>query len=407
MRVALAADGTRGDVHPLLALGEGFRRLGHDVRVCAPPNFREDAESRGLEFASVGRSTREFLKGCAGVVTGGGLGILRETRSFAREALAAQLEAVPEQSRGSDLIVAAGVQAGARVAADLHRIPYRFVAYCPALIPSPDLTPVSLPTRPLPRWINRVAWRATALMFDQLMLRMINDRLAQGGQAPARHAIDYVLGEHPVLAADRELAPAAETSRVPIEQIPCLHPFDGPPLPEKLERFLDSGPPPVFLGFGSMTDPDPAATTRELLEGVGAAGLRAVISKGWAGLADGALPDGVFATGPVAHARLFPRMAAVVHHGGAGTTTMAARAGVPQVLVPHLLDQFYWASRVSALGIGPPHLPRNRLTGTRLAEILTSIRDNEVLHDRADEIGRRLREGLEQAPDPATRLLPR
>jgi len=211
----------------------------------------------------------------------------------------------------------------------------------------------------------------------------------------------FVLGKRPILAADAELAPAPLESAVGIERIPCLHPFAGPPLPEKLQHFLETGPPPVFLGFGSMTDPDPVGSTDLLLEAVRRAGVRAVISRGWAGLAEGALPDGVFATGPVAHAHLFPRMAAVVHHGGAGTTTMAARAGVPQVVIPHVLDQHYWAFHVARLGLGPPRIPRRRLTAAALAETLIAVADNEILRDRTAEFGDRLRHWVAAAPDPA------
>jgi len=121
----------------------------------------------------------------------------------------------------------------------------------------------------------------------------------------------------------------------------CLHPFEPGPLPEKLEAFLDAGEPPVYVGFGSMTDPDPAAATRVVLEAVARAGVRAVLSRGWAGLGGVPLPSEVMEIGPVSHASLFARVAAVVHHGGAGTTTTAARAGAPQILVPHILDQFH------------------------------------------------------------------
>jgi UDP:flavonoid glycosyltransferase YjiC (YdhE family) len=405
MRIALAAEGSRGDVHPLLALGERFLRLGHDVLVCAPPNFRAVTEERGMEFAPVGRDTRELLIECAGAVTAGGFRLIRETEYLLRDSIARQLERVPELARGSDLIIGAGVQVGARVAADLHAIPYRFVAYCPALLPSPELTPAVIPTRPLPRWINRPAWGFTKLLFNHLMLRSINERLANAGAAPAKSAIEYVLAERPVLAADAELAPAPAECPHAIEQIPCLHPLDGPALPEKLEAFLDRGPPPVYLGFGSMTDPDPEATTRQVLAAVTAAGVRAVIAQGWAGLARGPLPEGVFAAGPVAHARLFPRTAAVIHHGGAGTTTTAARAGVPQIVIPHLLDQFYWSSRVTQLGLGPPPVPRHRLTAVHLAEVLTATFDNDVLRDRTREVGERLRARARAAPDPAGVLL--
>ena len=151
-----------------------------------------------------------------------------------------------------------------------------------------------------------------------------------------------------------------------------------------------------------MTDPVPARTTRAVLGALARLSLRGVISQGWAGLGDGALPDGVMVVGAVSHPRLFPRMAAIVHHGGAGTTTTAARAGVPQIIVPHLLDQHYWAGRVCALGLGPPPIPRGRLDADRLAAALRETLDNEILAERAQELGRRLCEEARAAPDPAS-----
>jgi vancomycin aglycone glucosyltransferase len=192
--------------------------------------------------------------------------------------------------------------------------------------------------------------------------------------------------------------------RVP--QIGYLADFDTPPLPEKLDAFLASGPPPVYFGFGSMTDARPGETTGTLLEAARRAGFRALISQGWAGLADGPLPSEAMSVGPVSHARLFPRVAAVVHHGGAGTTTAAARAGVPQLVVPHLVDQYYWQERVLALGLGPRAPRRRKLQVESLAAALSACRDNEVLVDRASEIGRRMREALAPEADVQTVLAP-
>ena len=108
--------------------------------------------------------------------------------------------------------------------------------------------------------------------------------------------------------------------------------------------------------------------------------------------------------GGVSHERLFPRLAAIVHHGGAGTTTAAARAGVPQLVVPHLVDQYYWAERVAGLGLGPRGLARATLTADRLADTLAAFRDNDVLHQRASEIGAHLRAELTPEQD-AKRIL--
>jgi len=140
-----------------------------------------------------------------------------------------------------------------------------------------------------------------------------------------------------------------------------------------------------------MTDPAPGATTALLLDAIASLGCRALLARGWAGLAEGPLPEGVMAVGSVSHAALFPRVAAVVHHGGAGTTTTAARAGAPQLILAHVLDQFYWAKRVEELGLGPPALPRRRLTARSLARALALLLDNEVVTERARELGARLR----------------
>ena len=401
MRIALAVEGTRGDVYPMIALAEALAGSGHVVRVCAPPDFRAPVEERGWEFRSVGGSVRETLAAESEALTRGGLALLRASDRYARDSLAAQFAALPAATEGVDWILAAGVQFAARTAAELHGVPFRYVAYCPVLLPSGDYPPPVVPSQMLPAWANRGLWQLMIVAWNRFLGPHVNRERAALDLAPVADIHRHVLSARPVLAADAELAPWPRDGSVEVEQVPCLHPISGPPLPPKLESFLNAGSPPVYLGFGSMTDPRPQATTRALLEAVSALGRRALISRGWAGLGDGPLPEGVFAVGSVSHARLFPRVAAVVHHGGAGTTTTAARAGVPQLVVPHVLDQFYWARRVSRLGLGPPPLPRVRLTAQRLAATLDSMLDNEVLTDRARELGGRLRDAHAAAPDPA------
>ena len=153
-----------------------------------------------------------------------------------------------------------------------------------------------------------------------------------------------------------------------------------------------------------MPDPDPAATTEVLLAAVEAAGCRALVSEGWAGLGQAALPESVMSVGSVSHWRLFPRCAAVVHHGGAGTTTTAARAGVPQVVVAHGADQFYWGERVRSLGVGPGPIARRRLRARSLAGLLRAIAGNEWLAGRAADLASELRTQIAALPRPADLL---
>ena len=403
MRIALAAEGTRGDVHPLLALGASLLARGHEVQLLAPPDFASEAQDRGLQFHPVGASVRAYMTAHAHALIGGPLRALREGTRYLKNCIEAQFKCLPELVQGVDRIIGAGVQMATPSVAELHAIPYRYVVYCPALLPSDEHPPILVPAQSMPRWANRLSWRSAVALQDRLLGRVLNRERARLGLAPIRHSYPHLLTRRPVLAADEELAPRPADSVYEVEQISCLHPMQGPPLPQKLESFLDQGSPPVYLGFGSMTDPDPGATTRELLRGLSQHGCRALIGQGWAGLGDGPLPEGVMAIGPVSHAQLFPRLAAVIHHGGAGTTTTAARAGVPQIIVPHLLDQFYWARRVSLLGLGPPAIPRRRLTGQRLMDALWMTLGNETLSERARELGARLR--ASQDPERAVQSL--
>jgi UDP:flavonoid glycosyltransferase YjiC (YdhE family) len=401
MRIALAVDGTRGDVHPMLALGTRLRARGHEVVVCASPDFQADAQELGLPFHPVGLGARETLTELAEAVVSGGLRMLRATNRYMESSLRAQFTALPDASAGAQLIVAAGVQMAAASVAERHNAAYRYVAYAPEMLPSSEHAPIVLPHPHLPRWANRLAWWLLLRSYNALLRGKLTRERAALGLSPVRDVLTHILTDRPLLAADPELAPPPEDLRERVAVIGCLHPIEGDALPAKLEGFLAAGPRPVYFGFGSMTDTDPARTTRLILRAVERVGCRALISEGWAGLGREPLPEGVLAIGSVSHARLFPRLAAVVHHGGAGTTTTAARAGVPQVVVPHLFDQIYWGERIRALGLGPPPIRRTRLSAERLAAALRETLENEVIQERARELAGRLEAWRAQAGDPA------
>ncbi|MCZ6462933.1 MAG: glycosyltransferase [Proteobacteria bacterium] len=391
MRIALVVEGTRGDVHPLLGLGNALHQAGCEVRVCAPPDFEAEAREHGFSFRPIGPSVRAFLEEHAGSVAGGGLKAVAAGDRYLRQALDWQFGELPNATADCDGIFAAGVQFSAASIAEHHGIPYRYVAYCPQLLPSREHPPFVIPVYSMPQWANRLAWWAVRGLFNATILRLLNRHRRRLGLAPARDVFRHFLRGGAILAADAELADVPRDGEFEIEQIPCLHPLEPERLPAKLEAFLEQGPAPVYIGFGSMTDPHPARTTRTILEAVDRVGCRALLSKGWAGLAEGPLPENVQAVDTVSHAALFPHVAAVVHHGGAGTTTTAARVGAPQILVPHLLDQFYWSQRVRLLGLGPPAIPRPRLSSGRLAVALVETLENEIVIERARDLGRRLR----------------
>jgi UDP:flavonoid glycosyltransferase YjiC (YdhE family) len=406
MRVALVVEGTRGDVYPMLALGVSLTHAGHRVRVIAPPDFEEAARASGIEFVALGENIRAYLTEEAGALHGRGITLLRSIKRWGDRSIATQFRVLPDATSDADYVISAGTILGAASAAELHGIPFRFVAYTPAILPSDEHGPALFPIQVRARWANRLLWRGATSLMNALALRRVNTHRRELGLPDLQDLFTHLLSTNPIVAVDRHLAPMPSDCPFAHDQIRCLHPFENEALPDELEHFLADGPPPVYLGFGSMTDPRPAQTTRRLLEAIGTLGCRALLSRGWAGLGDGPLPPGVMAIDPVPHASLFRRLAAVVHHGGAGTTHTASRAGVPQIIVPHVLDQFYFARRIASLGVGPPPIPRAKLGVARLAATLRDTLESRSLSARARDLARRLADLGPVSPDAAMVLEP-
>jgi UDP:flavonoid glycosyltransferase YjiC (YdhE family) len=406
MRILLAGEGTRGDLQPLIALADRLGAAGHDALVAGPPDFSALAAAHGVAYAPQGPSFQAFISEHAAMLQRNPIAVMREALAFMRERLEDEIDSLVTLARDADLVVGGGAQMAAPSAAQRHGISYRYVCYCPALLPSSEHPPILVSWDSDRRWLNRLLWPLMLGPTSFLLRRMFAPIHRRLGLPPVRSPYRHMLGTRPLLAADAVLARPPADSRIPVDQVPALQPRGGEPLPPKLDAFLAAGPAPVFVGFGSMPDPDPLATTRRVLAAVEQLGVRAIVSAGWAQLGGVPLPEGVIETGPVAHTRLFPRCAAIVHHGGAGTTTTALRAGVPQVVVPHLADQFYWGRRIRAAGLGAVAARKHRCRTGDLVRALAAVLDNEVVRERASELGSRARED-EASLDPLEPLLRR
>ncbi|HYT73877.1 MAG TPA: glycosyltransferase [Vicinamibacterales bacterium] len=175
------------------------------------------------------------------------------------------------------------------------------------------------------------------------------------GLPPVSDARSYVFTDRPWLAADPTLAPWPDPSDQAMFQTGAWILPDERPLSPELETFLETGEPPVYFGFGSMRAPQDLS--QMMIQTARALGRRAIVSRGWAELSLADNEPDCLAIGEVNVQALFKRVAAVVHHGGAGTTTIAALAGAPQVVIPQIYDQHYWAQRIHPLGIGTAHAP--------------------------------------------------
>jgi UDP:flavonoid glycosyltransferase YjiC (YdhE family) len=365
MRILIAAAGSRGDVAPYTGLGAELRRAGYDVALAASDAFAPLVRDAGLEFRSLPAGTR----------TGGGgtdrRELMRTAAAFVGE-LGEGLADVVEE--GADLLLLSATTAplGWQLA-EATGLPSLGV-YLQPTSPTAEFPPVVTGSRSLGAVLNRAAGRFAVRMTDRLYeqaVARLRHRLGMPAVPVARTRRRQEEAEWPVLHGfSSALVPRPRDWRPGLDVVGNWWPHHDvtAPLPSRLEDFLAGGPPPVLVGFGSMAAGDGERLSDIAVRALRRAGLRGILQAGSAALAaDG---DDVLTIGDVPHALLFPRLAAVVHHAGAGTSAAALRAAVPAVTVPVTADQPFWAKRLAAIGAATEAIPYRALTAERLAHAL-------------------------------------
>jgi vancomycin aglycone glucosyltransferase len=352
MRVLLTTYDSRGGVEPLLGLAVQLQALGAEAVVCAPPDeeFAQRAAGFGVPLVPFGESVRAMSAGAAQASED-------EVRRHVLGLIDAQFDTVAAAAQGCDALVSAGLiwtSAAARSVCDNLGIHYQYASYHPTQLPSPHHPPPEYAGRGLPSSEagNRVLWDNNAREANVLFGPTLNGHRASLGMPLVGDLRAYAYTERPWLASDPTLGPWPQPAEIDVVQTGAWLLHDERPLPDDLEEFLNAGAPPVYVGFGSMPLWGATDLGRTAVEAIRAQGRRALLARGWADL--DVIDDGgdCFVVGEVNQQALFGRVAVAIHHGGAGTTTTAARAGVPQLVVPQGADQVYWARRVIELGIG-------------------------------------------------------
>ncbi|MES9539928.1 nucleotide disphospho-sugar-binding domain-containing protein [Actinomadura sp. NPDC000600] len=396
VRVLIVAVGTSGDVAPFTGLGARLREAGHEVTIAAHGPFEEFVRVRGLGFAALPMDMKAELSTEEGrrSLTSSPAMVVRQTRIYARH-WAAMADAIVDAAEGAEfMLVSTMGWLGIHVAEGL-RIPSMGV-YLQPMDPTREFPPAVMTTRSLGGWGNRAAARSMRVLGQAPFRSVVNglrERLDLPPVTPARFfrrldergwPVEY--GFSPTVVprpADwprgREVAGYWWPEPAP----------DWRP-PEALSQFLDDGPSPVFVGFGSLTAGDQERYGAMVTEALRIAGVRGVVQAGWSGLAADEGSKDVLAVGEVPHDWLFPRMAAVVHSCGAGTTAAGLRAGVPSVGVPLSADQPFWAKRVAALGAGPEPVPFRRLDAGRLASAIRDAVSRDSYRERAQAVAEQI-----------------
>ena len=394
MKIVVVGWGTTGDVYPVLALTERLLKRGHQVRVCALSLFEDKALEIGAEFCEikVAFDLEEFHAAMDAVIPKRDPlammrliveeGIVRRGEKWYRDCLAAM--------KGADLVICHSVDLPAQEAAIRNNVPWFTVTYCPAIIKSLDFAPY-----PFPNWgraFNAIVWKVAQLRLTSSIDPLFNQFIVSVGGKP-RNAVLLEGMYSPYL----NLIAASPTLCPPADFAPH-HKFTGVwhlasasyvPPPE-LVAFLEGGPPPVIITFGSMGGSNGRETTEILIDTINRTNQRAIIQSGWGKLGTQDEIPNIFCTEYVPHQWLFPQGCCVVHHGGAGTTASVCRAKVPSIVVAHNADQPYWGKRLSDLGVAPKHLHRRNLTAERLAKRIQKVLDTPTMKERAQVLGKQI-----------------
>jgi sterol 3beta-glucosyltransferase len=392
MNITILAVGTRGDVQPYIALGAGLRVAGHDVTLATSGSFGACVSEYGLRYAML---SADFLKlvetpeGKAALAGKNPLGLMKRVMPMLRR----MLDDAWAAAQGADAIIYHPKALGGYHIAEKLGVPAFLAHPLPMFTPTRAFPSPLLPFRDLGGFLNRLShslalaattapyrklidtWRAETLGLPP----STGERLLHGRPVPQLYAY-----------SPHVLPPPADWGPETIVTGYWFLPPRAWQPPAALAAFLADGEPPIYVGFGSMASRDAGRVTDVVLEALARTGLRAVLATGQGGLAAKDAPN-VCVIDAAPHDWLFPRVAAVVHHGGAGTTAAGLLVGAPTLICPFLGDQPFWGRRVHELGAGAAPIPQKRLTAERLAGALRQITGDAAMRERAAALGARIR----------------
>jgi sterol 3beta-glucosyltransferase len=392
MKIALLAIGTQGDVQPFIALAQRLRQAGHQPMLIADRRYQAQAAELGLGFGPLQADFLQMMETKEGREAIAGKNLL----SLYRKVIPLQRQLLHDAwaaAQDTEAIVYHPKALAGRHIAEKLGIPGYLSLPLPLYSPTREFA-APIIARDLGGTLNRLSFRlimrAGALSYrkqinawrrESLGLPPTGDESILHGRPVTRL---YSYSRHVVPVPADWGAESIVTGYWFLQQPEYTPPAD-------LERFLDEGDAPIYIGFGSMAGRDPAQTTRIVIEGVRESGRRAVLATGVGAIDPRDVPAGIHVLRSAPHDWLFPRMAAVAHHGGSGTTAAGLRAGKPTLICPFFGDQPFWGRRVADLGAGPQPIAQKRLTAARLAAAIDTLFTDTAMQARAAELGDKIR----------------
>ena len=411
MRITILTLGSQGDVQPYIVLGAALKDAGYDVRLATHANFEGIARAQGLEFFLLEGNPREMIETEAGqalMETGPNIVThVRQVKSMANTMIQQVLSDSWKACQGTDAIIHSAFGFGGFYIAKKLGVP-SIAAYIMPFTRTRTFPSVTMPQFRLGGFYN---WYSH-IFFEQLFWQTFRSSIEKWiqeslglprpsfmGDFGTMHKRGYpiVYGYSPTVVPK----PPDWGERIHVTGYWFLERQTDWQPPPDLVDFLQSGPPPVYVGFGSMSNRNPEEVTEIVLKALERCKQRGILLTGWGGLSKSELPAYVYRIESIPFDWLFPQMAAVVHHGGAGTTAACLRAGIPSIIVPFFADQPFWGERVYRLGAGPKPIPRKQLTAERLAGAINTVLGDRRMRKQAEAVGERIRaeDGVARAVD--------
>lgn len=411
MHITILTLGSQGDVQPYIPLGTALAGAGYDVRLATHANFELIARDHGLEFFPIEGNPREMLETEAGqalMETGPNIVThVRQLKSMGNALIQQILFSSWKACQGTDAIIHSTFGFGGFYIAKKLGVP-SIAAYIIPFTRTREFPSAIVPQLRLGGFYN---W-FSHIFFEQLFWQTFRSSVEKWIQESLGLPRPSCMGDFGAIHKQRYPIIYGYSPTVlpkPPDWGDWIHvtgywfldrQSNWQPPPDLVD-FLQSGPPPVYVGFGSMNNRNPEEVTEIVLKALDRCKQRGILLTGWGGLSKADLPDHVFKIESIPFDWLFPQMAAVVHHGGAGTTAACLRAGIPSIIVPFFADQPFWGERVYRLGAGPRPIPRKQLTAERLAAAIGTVLGNQRMRKQAEAIGERIRaeDGVAKAVD--------
>ena len=404
MKIFINTFGSRGDVQPFIILGKALKEKGHTVMICTGSRFETEVTKSGLEYGYITNEAFALLDADNTILEDslGIIGMAKVSLELIKIAKPINKKMVQNAWDAAndfkpDLVIYHPKALGAVSIAEKFNVPAILISLIPMLAPTAEFPVPGMPNLKLGGWYNRLTYKLVLMGYNSYIKELNDIRINEMDlkELPKYTGISAMYDRSPVPNI-HAISPHV-LSRP--KDWPSIYTMSGYILEEQeeqwapsaaLQEFLATGEPPVYVGFGSMSGSNPERLTNMVIDALTQANVRGILATGWGGLEAMDLPENILKIEKAPHAWLFPQMAAVVHHGGAGTTAAGLRAGRPTVICPFFGDQPFWGDQVVRLGVGLKVSSQKRLKAEELADAICKVTTDIEIQEAATVLGKKM-----------------